>query len=71
MSNPWLKKNPFMSMWLSSANRMAAPLRSQATAHVKRQMSTAVADASRESLKLWFGALPPVASKSKSRKKRR
>jgi len=21
MSNPWLKKNPFMSMWLSAANR--------------------------------------------------
>jgi len=32
MSNPWLKKNPFMSLWLSTANRMAGSLRGQATA---------------------------------------
>jgi hypothetical protein len=36
MSNPWLKKNPFMSMWLSTANRLAGSLRGQATAQVGR-----------------------------------
>ena len=70
MSNPWLKKNPFMSVWLSSANRMAGPLRSHATAYVKRQMSTAAADASRESLKLWFGTVPRVVGKSKPKRRR-
>ena len=36
MSNPWLKKNPFMSMWLSAANRAAGTFRGQATAAVKQ-----------------------------------
>ena len=42
MSNPWLKKNPFMSLWLSEANRMAGSLRGQATAQAKRQVKAAV-----------------------------
>jgi hypothetical protein len=70
MSNPWLKKNPFMSIWLSSANRMAGPLRAQATAQVKRQMNTAVADATRESLRLWSDALSPKIKASKPKRKR-
>jgi hypothetical protein len=37
MSNPWLKKNPFMSMWLSAANRVAGTLRGQATAQATAQ----------------------------------
>ena len=32
MSNPWLKKNPFMSMWLSNANRAANTVRAQSIA---------------------------------------
>ena len=46
MANPWLKKNPFMSMWLSTANRVAGTLRGQATAQFKRQVSAAVSEAS-------------------------
>lgn len=45
MSNPWLKKNPFMSLWLSAANRAAGTLRGQATAQAKRQIQSAVAQA--------------------------
>ena len=45
MANPWLKKNPFMSMWLSTANRVAGTLRGQATAQAKRQVKAAVAEA--------------------------
>lgn len=59
MNNPWLKKNPFMSMWLSTANRVAGSLRGQATAQVKRQMNAAVAEAT-----------APSALKSKPRRKR-
>ena len=36
MANPWLKKNPFMSMWLSAANSVAGKARGQATAQAKR-----------------------------------
>jgi hypothetical protein len=59
MSNPWLKKNPFMSMWLSTANRMAGSLRGQATAQAKRQVNAAVKEATAENLKLWSDALTP------------
>lgn len=71
MSNPWLKKNPFMSMWLSTANRMAGTLRGQATAQAKRQATTLVADAVRESLKPWSAAAGPPATKRKSSKSNR
>jgi len=57
MSNPWLKKNPFMSMWLSRANRVAGTFRGQATAQVRQQVKAAVAEA-------------PSAPKAKPRRKR-
>ena len=59
MANPWLKKNPFMSLWLSTANRVAGSLRGQATAQVKRQVNTAFAE-----------ALSPPVLKSKPKRKR-
>jgi hypothetical protein len=70
MSNPWLKKNPFMSMWLSSANRMAAPVRGQVAAQARRQVN-AVADAAvAEGVKFWTEALMPVrARKARARSK--
>lgn len=45
MSNLWLKKNPFMSVWLSTATRMAGSLRGQATAQAKRQGKAVVTEA--------------------------
>ncbi len=68
MSNPWLKKNPFMSMWLSTANRMAGTLRGQAAAQVKRQATAAATEATRESLKLWTDAVKPAAARAKRRR---
>lgn len=68
MSNPWLKKNPFMSMWLSTANRMAGSLRGQATAQAKRQVTAAVTEATRESLKFWSGGAWRAAPKAKRRR---
>jgi len=59
MANPWLKKNPFMSIWLSAANRVAATARGQATAQVKRQVKAAMT-----------GAVSPPAPKAKPRSKR-
>lgn len=59
MANPWLKKNPFMSMWLSTANRVAGSLRGQATAQVKRQVNAALGE-----------ALAPPGPKAKARRKR-
>ena len=70
MTNPWLKKNPFMSMWLSAANRVAGTARGQATAQAKRQVQAAVTAATNENLKLMSSAASTPASKSKPKRKR-
>ena len=66
MFNPWLKKNPFMSLWLSAANRAAGSLRGQA----KRQLKAAVTAATDENSKLWSAAMVPPAAKKKVTRKR-
>ena len=69
MSNPWLKKNPFMSVWLSGANSVAGAARSRATAEVKRQTATAAADIGREMMKAWTGGFAAPAAKPKKRRR--
>ena len=39
MSNPWLKKNPFMSMWLSGASSVANAARGRITAEMCRRLT--------------------------------
>jgi hypothetical protein len=68
MSNPWLKKNPFMSVWLSTANRMAGSLRGLAAAQVKRQVNAAVTEVARENLKLGSDAVKPATAPSRRRR---
>lgn len=59
MVKPWLKKNPIMSLWLSTANRVAGTLRGQATAQARRQVKSAEAK-----------VLAPLALKAKPRRRR-
>ena len=66
MSKPWLKKNPFMSMWLSTANSLAGSLRGQATAEVKRQVKPAVTEATNVNIKAWSEATSPSAVKKRT-----
>jgi hypothetical protein len=67
MRNPWTSKNPFMSMWLSAANRSAGTARGKATAAARRQVATAQADAMRQFLDFWA----PLAATPRPRKKAR
>ncbi|MDB5762489.1 MAG: hypothetical protein JWQ21_1484 [Herminiimonas sp.] len=69
MKNPWTKKNPLLSMWLSGANAVAGAARSRATAEGKRQAATMMKQANRQMFSFWSGALTPVAP-PKSRKKK-
>jgi hypothetical protein len=72
MSNPWLKKNPFMSLWLSAANSIASSARGQITSGVKRQTHAAIAQAGRDAVDLWTGALlaqPKPKPRAKPRRK--
>lgn len=66
-ANPWIRKNPLMSMWLSAANRSAGSARGKATAAAKRQIATAQADAMRQFLDFWT----PQPAKPAARKKAR
>ncbi|KQP18075.1 hypothetical protein [Pseudorhodoferax sp. Leaf267] len=65
MSNPWLKKNPLMSMWLSAANSVAGSARGHATAQVKRASKTATTKATRNLLDLW--TLAPASNRKRRR----
>lgn len=74
MANPWLKKNPFMSLWLSSANRVAGTVRGRVAAEAKRQTTSAAQQASNDIVKFWtdaaMGTATPatVAKRKKARK---
>lgn len=73
MSNPWLKKNPFMSLWLTGANKVIGSARDQATAAMKREASKAGAAVSAAAAKqvtdFWTDALtksPGIARKRRT-----
>ncbi len=70
MSNPWLKKNPFMSIWLSEANRIAGTVRSQAAAQAKRQINAAVTKATKDNLKTLLGETASALSAAKPKRRR-
>ena len=42
MTNPWLRKNPLLSLWLSAANSVMAAARGQGAAALGRQRAAAV-----------------------------
>jgi len=61
MTNPWLKKNPFLSMWLSGANAVAGSARGRIASEVKRQSTIAVNKAASDVFTMWTdgdGGLP-------------
>ena len=68
MANPWLKKNPFMSMWLSGANSVANSARGHIAAEARRQSSTAITQATQDVFSFWADAMTGAA---KTRPKRR
>jgi hypothetical protein len=69
MKNPWTKKNPFLSMWLSGANAVLGSARSRAIAERKRQTATMMTKGTKQMASFWTSVLTP--SSTKKRKKRR
>lgn len=70
MKNPWRKKNPLMSMWLSGANAAFGTARGRATAEGRRQAATAMTTGAKQVTDFWSAALG-VKPKPARRKKRR
>ena len=69
MSNPWLKKNPFMSMWLSGANSVANSARGRIAAEAKRQSTTAITKATHDMFSLWTGAVTSATTPKRKKKR--
>jgi hypothetical protein len=69
MTNPWLKKNPFMSMWLSGANAVAGSLRGHASKQAKRQSAT-VAKTAGDIIEAWTVGLTASAARPRKRRRR-
>ena len=59
MSNPWTKKNPLMSLWLSHANAASGHVRAQVTKIAKRQVGAATSQAMRDYSRAWLAAFSP------------
>jgi hypothetical protein len=69
MKNPWIKKNPLMSMWMSGTNAVLGSARSRSTAEGKRQAATMMAEGAKQMVRFWSGGLmaPPPRKNKKSR----
>ncbi len=65
MSNPWTKKNPLMSMWLSAANKAVGSARGQVAAATRREAAATQASLSKQVAEFW--TVKPA--KSTARKK--
>jgi len=68
MSNPWTKKNPLMSMWLSAVNRGAGTARGQIAGAAKRQVALNQAEAARQIVEFWSGMAMKPAPVKKTRR---
>ncbi len=65
MRNPWTTKNPFMSVWLSSANKVMGSARGQATAAAKRQVTSMQNEAAKQVIDFWSGKAAPSSPRKK------
>jgi len=66
MRNPWLARNPWLSLWLSGANVMFGAARAHAQRSASRMMANNVASA----VSAWSALLPSPAKPARKRTKR-
>ena len=64
MRNPWVKKNPLLSMWLSGANTALSVARSRAMTESKRQ-ATAIMRLGAKQIAGFWGCLDGTAFSEK------
>ena len=71
MTNPWTKKNPALSLFLSGANAWAGAARGVLTKEACRQQVAAVNTGAKQLASFWASALKPPAPKGSKAKRRR
>jgi hypothetical protein len=70
LKNPWTKRNPYLSMWLSAANTVAGTARSRLTAASKRQAATMMTRGAAQAADFWTKVLTSPTGVKKRRKPR-
>ena len=68
MRNPWTTKNPFMSVWLSSANKVTSSARGLAAAAAKRQVASIQKETAKQVVDFWSGKASTPSSRKKTRR---
>ncbi|RZI86380.1 MAG: hypothetical protein EOP38_01710 [Rubrivivax sp.] len=72
MNNPWTKKNPLLSMWLSGANAIADSARQQVRAQGQRQANALASETGKLIASFWTtGLVAPPAPKRKKKARAR
>jgi hypothetical protein len=69
MRNPWIKKKPYLSMWLSASNAAIGAASGHAMAQAKRQQAAASKAATRQVAEIWSAAMFGVSPKAKKRRR--
>ena len=64
MTNPWMKKNPWLSMWMSGANAVLGSARGRATAEARRQATAMTTNAAKQTVRFWTSVMTPQRKKS-------
>ena len=67
MSNPFTKKNPLMSLWLSGANKVVGTSRGLWQAAARKQQSQMIRDAGKMATSFWTGALKTPSSRKRGK----
>lgn len=71
MPNPWLKKNPFLSLWLSAFNSALGTWRGHALTQGRRPTQAAIARTTKDATNAWWSMTPTLAPKPVTKKRRR
>ncbi len=71
VKNPWIHKNPFMSMWLSGANSAFSAARGVAMAESRRQGALLMAESARQAARFWSGAWTSGPNPKPAKRRRR
>lgn len=70
MNNPWLKKNPSMSLWLSGVNAVAGAARGHASRQTHRQAAVATRQFTEAVFDAWLSAFAAPTARPGRRKRR-
>jgi hypothetical protein len=68
LKNPWLSRNPFLSLWLQAFNTAIGAARGHALNEARRRHRRMMNDNARAAVAFWSGSSAPSRRKTKRRK---